>query len=293
MSATAVTEPADNQQASTPLWIDPRYRELFAHNGLRTLDDLFVLEARVRFEKASLPSWRERLAVDLSNASGSTQRLYVKRFHRPPAEMQRRRIFAGHARRSTAGVERFWIEALRADGIEVPRVAAFGEEREGIHEGRSALVLVAVPGDSLERWVTRHGTQPPGPMIEALARFVGRFHQLGYIHRDLYLSHIFLSDGDSPHPRFVLIDLQRVMKNPFRHRRWRAHDLAQLDYSVPQSVAGPRQRLRFLRAYLGIQSLRGREPRSLVARVGRMSARIAAREARRRRKHSAKGSSVA
>ena len=293
MSATAVTEPADNQQTSTSLWIDPRYRELFAHNGLHTLDDLFALEPHVRFDKASLPSWRERVAVDLSSASGSTQRLYVKRFHRPPAEIQRRRVFAGHARRSTAGVERFWIESLRADGIEVPGVAAFGEEREGFREGRSALVLVAVSGDSLERWVRRHGTRAPRAMIEALARFVARFHQLGYIHRDLYLSHVFLRDGDSPHPRFVLIDLQRVMKNPLRHQRWRAHDLAQLDYSVPESVAGLRQRLRFLKTYLGIRSLRGRGPRSLIARVGRMSARIAARDARRRRQRSGNGSSVA
>jgi tRNA A-37 threonylcarbamoyl transferase component Bud32 len=252
---------------------------------LRTLDDLFSIKASEKFEKATLPDWRERLAIDLPDVDGGTRRLYVKRFHQPPGREQRRRVLAGHAWRSTAGVERHWIEALQADGVATPMVAAFGERRDGLREMRSALVLVEVPGVSLERWVRENPHRAPRAMLRALGRFIADFHAKGYIHRDLYLSHIFV-DGDfvdgGEAPSIVLIDLQRVMKKPMRYERWLARDLAQLDYSTPREVAGARERLRFMRAYLNVDAPRDRGLRSLIRRVARKSARIAAREERRR-----------
>ncbi|GAG30401.1 unnamed protein product, partial [marine sediment metagenome] len=139
-----------------PLWIADRFRRLFEHNGVGSLDDLFNLRATEVLSKPTLPSWRERLAIDLEDGSGGSSRFYVKRFTRPPWGEQVRRILSGHAWRSTAGVERFWIESLSANGVPVPEVAAFAEQRTGIREHRSAIVLAEVPGQSLERWVVEH-----------------------------------------------------------------------------------------------------------------------------------------
>jgi tRNA A-37 threonylcarbamoyl transferase component Bud32 len=246
-----------------------------------------------KFEKATLPDWRERLAVDLADERGLSRRLYVKRFQRPPGREQRRRILAGHAWKTTAGVERHWIEALRADGVAVPVLAAFGEDRAGLRERRSAIVLEEIAGVSLERWVVENPNRAPVAVVRALGEFVARFHGKGYIHRDLYLSHVFIDEstmGASGAPAFALIDLQRVMRRPFRHARWLARDLAQLDYSTPASVAGPRERIRFMRAYLNVKSLRRPGARALIRRIVRMSERIASRQERRCRRAGHEGS---
>lgn len=272
---------ADGHRGSAPLWIDPEYHEVFDRHGLRTLDDLFELVEARRMDKASLPGWRERLAIELDTGAGGRRRFFVKRFCAPPGRVQRRRILAGHGRRSTAGVERYWIEGMRADGLPVPRVAAFGEEIEGARESRSALVLADVGGVSLERWAADRAEPAPPGMERALAELIAAFHRCGYVHRDLYLSHVFLVEEGPSAWRFALIDLQRVMRNPLRRMRWQARDLAQLHYSTPPAVAGVRARLRFLRTYLG-GSLRGRAVRGLIRRIERKASRIARHDARRR-----------
>lgn len=245
------------------------------------MDDMFDVREAKRFDKIGLANWRERIAIDLAGEEGEPQRFYVKRFMNPPAQEQRRRRFSGHAKRSTAGVERYWIETLRADGIEVAEIAAFGEEMDGAREQRSVLVLAEVKGHSLEKWTEGREERAPRTLVNQLADFVARFHQRGYIHRDLYLSHIFL-DGDAEAPeRLTMIDLQRIMQNPMRKKRWIARELAQLAYSTPEEVAGLRQRLRFLKRYLGGQSLRSSAARAMIRRIMRKAARIAAHDAKR------------
>jgi hypothetical protein len=87
--------------------------------------------------------------------------------------------------------------------------------------------------------------------IEALARFVARFHRTGFVHRDLYLSHVFLAAGRGGHSLedYVLIDLQRVFRPRLRRSRWRVKDLAALAWSTPPAVVGRLGRLRFLVRY--------------------------------------------
>lgn len=267
---------------AAPLWVAPQYHALFARRGLHTLDDVFALSGADRFDKPALPAWRARLAIDLPESDGATRRFYVKRFAAPPPGAQRRRVFAGHGRRSTAGVERYWLEALNAEGIAVPAVAAFGEEMDGRRERRSVLVLTAAPGCSLEQWVQGRVEKAPPALIEALAAFIAGFHERGYIHRDLYLSHIFVERAESAAPRLTLIDLQRVLRHPLRRERWICRELAQLDYSTPPAVAGRRERLRFLKRYLHGRSLREAGVRTMIRRIARKSARIAAHDARRR-----------
>ena len=77
------------------------------------------------------------------------------------------------------------------------------------------------------------------------------------MHRDLYLSHIFIHDAESDVPAvvggggavFTLIDLQRVFRPIWRRLRWVVKDLASLNYSTPAERVGRFERLRFLCRY--------------------------------------------
>jgi hypothetical protein len=121
-------------------------------------------------------------------------------------------------------------------------------------------------------------------MIEELARFVARFHQTGFVHRDLYLSHIFVDAADG-RPTFRLIDLARVFRPRWFRRRWVVKELASLNFSTPPTSATATDRLRFLRVYLGRDRL-GAADRRLIRRVVGKTGRIARHDARRRRRDS-------
>lgn len=281
MSGKAADTTSSRRCERATLWVAPRFRSLFARNGLCELDDLFAVEGVARFEKKRLASWRERIAFDLTDEDGMALRFYLKRFTDPPASVQWKRRLTGQGMLSFAGIERRWIELLRADGIPVPEVAAFGEEMNGSRERRSALVLAEVPGESLERWCASRREAAPRVLVQAVALLVARLHGAGYIHRDMYLSHVFADGRESASPVLTLIDLQRVLAKPLRWSRWVARDLAQLDYSTPQAVANTRARLRFLKAYLGDRKLATRESRRLIRRVVAKSNAIARHDAKR------------
>jgi heptose I phosphotransferase len=262
-------------------FLSPSAQELLRRNGFCCADDFFTSEGGRRLDKSTLPTWRTRLALDLLNGDGRRHRVYLKRYYRPPLGAQLRRIVAG--RRSTADVERHWSELLQAAGIAVPGVLAFCESTLGWLEKRSAILLSQVPGDSLERLLETDTGRPTRSALRESAKFIAAFHRQGFIHRDLYACHLFVDGYRSPHPRFALIDLQRVMHRPMRFNRWRVRDIAQLDYSVPKTVVGLRDRLRWLKEYLGARRLDRRRYARLIRRIAAKSASIAARDARRKR----------
>jgi hypothetical protein len=143
-----------------------------------------------------------------------------------------------------------------------------------------------VPGDSLERLAARAGALDR-PRVRRLladtADLVARFHGRGYIHRDLYLSHIFYdpSAADAGVPGLCLIDLQRVLRPRWRKRRWIVKDLASLDYSTPRTIASTTDRVRWLKRYLGVSKLTA-AGRSLIRSVGRKTRRIERHDRRAR-----------
>ena len=160
----------------------------------------------------------------------------------------------------------------------------------GPWERRSFILLREVPGESLERWWPQHlppESQETHPnrrrvRLDRLARFVAGFHAAGFVHRDLYLSHVFVQPatgnsgdaGGGPDERFALIDLQRVFQPKWRHRRWVVKDLAALDYSTPRDRVGQKERLRFLCRYVR-ECGRFGSARQLARRIGAKTARIA------------------
>lgn len=111
----------------------------------------------------------------------------------------------------------------------------------------------------------RHG------LIGTVARLTKRMHAAGLHHQDFYLGHLLLKNGTPSDNQIYVIDLGRVQKHQRLTTHWVVKDLAQLNYSARHYP--PRDRLRFLREYLG-RKLRPAD-RRLVAKIAAKTEGIA------------------
>jgi len=271
----------------------PECEPLMAAHGLCDLDVVFAWDRGDRLDKQGLESWRQRWRVALTGPTTEGGTYYLKRFKHPPARRQIERWRAGHWRQSTAGVE--WDNARRLAGAGIPaaQAVAFGQEMIGPWEVRSFVLLREVPGEALERWVPAHlpaddteiDRRRRRARVDRLARLVAAFHGAGFVHRDLYLSHVFIqpaSTGDDDKPdkdSFCLIDLQRVFCPTWRRRRWAVKDLAALNFSAPAEQISRPERLRFLCRYARLCDRFG-SARQLANRVHARTSRLIRRHER-------------
>ncbi|MBI4716414.1 MAG: hypothetical protein HY763_01295 [Planctomycetes bacterium] len=251
--------------------------------GLDSLGALFTVDRGVSLTKPGLDPWRERIRLTLSSPHGE-QVLFLKRFTAPPARIRREVRRSASAARSVAGVEWTWLHRLAAADIPCAQPVAFGEELAGSRERRSAVLMSAVPGRSLEVWANAEPAPDRRTVLHLLAgtaALVSKLHRAGYAHRDLYLSHLFVEDTEPEAPVVHLIDLQRVRHFAEVPRRWIVKDLAALNYSTPPHLATRAGRLRWLKRYLGVSKL-DTVARRLAFRVIGKTARMARHDGRRR-----------
>ena len=175
--------------------------------------------------------------------------------------------------RSPGAVEYQNLRDLARDGIPVPRALSWSAERSG------PLLLARHSEVEMERIEHRETLRerlfqaPPAERAqlgEKLLALVVRLHQSGWYHRDLYLQHIVLR-GDE----LVLLDVGRARQGRSVRARWFVKDLAALLHSCPRSVT-PRERLRFLRAYLRARGIEGRPSwlRAIQRRERRMARHV-------------------
>ncbi len=259
--------------------VNQAFVPILQDNGLVNLASVFRYAEGERLDKANIGSWRQRLRLDLTDFHGKRQTFYLKRYQRPPIREQLRRIVFQRAGRATAWWEWRSIRSLAAAGIPAPTPVAYGEKMRGIFERRSFLLTEAIPGESLERWVPEHlgpgrdvDWQTRRGLVRQLALLVRTLHRRRLVHRDLYLSHVFISHNRDGKAVLHLIDLQRVFRPRWRWRRWQVKDLAALHYSTPIECVPVTERVRFLRHYFGVRKLgpdHRRMIRSIVARARR------------------------
>jgi tRNA A-37 threonylcarbamoyl transferase component Bud32 len=203
--------------------------------GLDTLEGAFVLVRGEELSKDRLGT-RRRTRLRLGDGSGSPVQWYLKRYGPDAGPRRLARRLTGRGRAGPVQRELEAIRRLQHAGVPTARPLAAGQESDLLGARRSYIVLAAVEGDALERCLADCLDRWDEPQVQhfnaALAELVRGLHAAGWVHRDLYASHVFLDDTPDG-PRLRLIDLARCFAPRWRRFRWRVKDLGQLKYSMP------------------------------------------------------------
>ncbi len=268
-------------------------RELLGAAGIHGIDDVFNFSDGKSLSKPGLAAYRDRIRLTLRGADGKERTCYLKRYRKPPLAEQLRRMREQDRRDSSAKREAHFIKRLSLLGIPTMHCLAWGQEMAGPWERRSFLITEEIRGESLEKLAARAAADPsvaPSPrdrheIIRQLALIARRLHPHRLFHRDLYLSHVFLTRNADGGIVLRLIDLARMIEKPLLHDRWMVKDLAALDYSSPAPLVTRADRMRFLYHY---NSGTDRRPsrfkpwlRELARRVRNRAARMARHDARK------------
>ena len=255
------------------------YKQLLEKHGLGTLKSVFKYDQGHRLHKPGLKK-RERFRMVLSKSHGSKVVIYLKRLGYPGIFDCFKRRFT-RQRMGTGIYDFIGAQRLAENGVAVARPIAYGRERRWFGETRSFAMIEELPqAEALERLLPEwHDTKSAyallrdkKELIRQMALLVLRLHRSGYCHRDLYLSHVFLSKDKYGLERLNLIDLQRVFQPRFIKRRWQIKDLAQLYYSSRDYFSNM-DMMRFLYEYFTCNQL-GDYHKRLVRSVHRKANRI-------------------
>ncbi|MDY0211512.1 MAG: lipopolysaccharide core heptose(I) kinase RfaP [Desulfuromonadaceae bacterium] len=196
------------------------------------------------------------------------------------------------------------IKILTELGVDTMTTVAYGERGRNPIARQSFLVTQDLqPTESLEDFCSTWAVHPPAvavkrALLTRVAEVTRLLHSHGINHRDYYLCHFLLDITSgrehitSENLRIHLIDLHRVQ---FRKRvplRWRIKDLASLYFSAQDIGLTRRDRLRFIRIYMGLhpgESVRGtlKQDRGLWRQVERRCTKLYVRYQRKYRDNDA------
>ncbi len=261
--------------------VDSACRAGFEKLGLTCLDAVFSFNAGTSLTKDNLASHRSRLRFEMGSPPTT---LFLKRYDATPIITQLRNWLCHRRRRSVGVLEFEQANNLSAAGIGTVKSVGCGEQWGLLFEKRSFVITEKIPdAESLERKLPRFVTMPTTPedlklrkdFITRLGRFVKRFHDTGFRHRDLYLAHIFYGAGG----QFHLIDLARVFRPAMFAERFRVKDIAQVYYSAPRRYFSKTDRLRFYLAYTGRTGL-DRKDKMFIKTVTSKARRMAGHDMR-------------
>lgn len=260
----------------------PAEQQFIRTHGLDTVEGAFAFEGGEDLSKPGLGRRRRtRICFD-ADGSGACE-MYLKRYEARPWWQAMGRMLRGRGRCGEAVAEAQTIRRLRDAGVPTMRALAWGQEARIFGGGRNYCLVSAVPGDALERtgddFLARHGHRSTEmeTLTAALVHLVRRLHGAGYVHRDLYASHIFLEEGKDG-LTLSLIDLARVFRPRWRRFRWFVKDLAQLKYSMPWMWVAEQWPL-FLMGYLDSE-----KPRMLKRWQRAVDRKVSAMQRQRRRR---------
>jgi hypothetical protein len=205
---------------------------------------------------------RFTVRVELRNPAGGSQVAFLKRYETAHLTPRKRCLRWLHWPGSDDEAWHEWraIQVLRAAGFRTAEPMAVGQWRRGGLVTRSFLLTAEIRGGVAAHDYTRaRGAFARRRLAHALADLTRRLHGAGFVHKDYYLSHIFVvpageEDAAGPivePPPLYLIDLQRLTRPRGCRTRWRVKDLAALAYSAQLAGATSSDLLRFYRAYRG------------------------------------------
>lgn len=259
--------------------VNMRFTEVLRGQGLLEKDAMFRFHSGSKLVKKGIGR-RQRIRFEAVTDHHNIW-LYLKRVRHPRLKDQMQRIMSGTLRHSGCWHERYMIKQLALCRIPVPRIVAYTEKMFLGYEIKSALITEGIVGQSLERFVPKIFSRIPrqGELLarrewtKQLAILIKRFHGCGFCHRDLYLSHIFISFNKTGKPVYYLIDLARCFKMNLRKKRWIVKELAGLNYSSPRPEISNTDRMRFFKTYLEKTHLDDND-KNLLKKIARKTKKI-------------------
>lgn len=281
----------------TLLKIDDHYRAMMERAGLTAFEDIMSTSRGRCLRK--LPG-RENWYLPVEDIPESRLAMYLKKHHVRTWSTRVSATLGVKPPASAGRVEARNAESLAALGIDVMRPVAYGEKLCADGRLDSFLITEELEGyEELQDFVRRRfppssrrrslGTEMPGPcqpgaaglelrrLIRQVAEIARRFHGAGYNHRDFYCCHFLVKETAPGAFDVRLIDLQRVQHRRWFRWRWIVKDLAQLASMAPDGWIGCRDKVTFLRRYLGVKKLGPRDKR-LVRAVLSKESRIRRRQ---------------
>jgi len=221
------------------------FEDLIARHGLRDIDAVMQREDGEIIKHAIA----QRKTVRLRLPGGSL--VYLKR-HYPVSIFKTITNYLKLAPELTAFDEFENIIAFHRAGLPTITPIAAGRRR-GSFLITEALESCTRLDDYLGQAKLAHAARVT--LICRVADLIKKMHAAGFNHRDLYLCHI-LRDGQG---NLYIIDLHRVQHRAAVPGRWLVKDIAALNYSALEGIISRTDRLRFLKAYLGVQRLSKRD----------------------------------
>jgi serine/threonine protein kinase len=145
---------------------------------------------------------------------------------------------------------------MQRNGVNVPEVVAFGEERNPFVCRRNFLLTMEVPDtEQLSACLSGYSQDLPTEdlknkrqLIQAFGQTIGRMHAMGIFHGDLRLGNVLVRRNDSGW-NFFFLDNERTQRFVQLPDRLRLKNLVQVN--MFRKGVSNSDRLRFLKAYLG------------------------------------------
>jgi hypothetical protein len=266
--------------------VEESWAAVLRANGLDAVTKLMALQSG-KVERA-VPG-RSTVRLELAVRDGTRIAVYLKRFD--PEYLSLGRALLRFLRWPGADDEalREWrkIFQLRRHGfVTAPPVAVGQLRRAGIVTHSLVMTQEITGGIPADQYFQSH--LRAGPLrrkwawLAAVGRFARHFQEARFIHKDFYLSHIFVVE-EGEDWRFHLIDLQRVRGPRWHLSRWYLKDLIALTFSARIKARCSRpDMLRLYKAYARRVKLSTKD-KQIIRRLWRRARKLERRPPRYRR----------
>ena len=244
---------------------------LLRENGLATFDAVMAWSRGSLMR--SVPG-RSTVRIELKSPLGGSQVAFLKRYEPAYLTAGKRFLRFLHWPGTEDEALNEWqaIHALRAAGFNTAEPIAVGQSRSLGAVTRSFLLTAEIAsGIAAHDYAHALEAPPRRQLALQVAELTRRFHDAGFVHKDCYLSHLFVVERAAGRTLFF-IDLQRVAKPRWVRRRWLIKDLAQLAYSAQLAGATSRDLLAFAHTYFGRTNLTPADRRLLSSILRRVQA---------------------
>ena len=234
--------------------ISPQYQQLLQQHQLANFEQLWHYQGDW-FEPPNRErgGWSGVNFIELTDNAGKQHGFYLKR---QQAHTRRtwRHPFAGEP----TFVREFKIlDYLKNSNVLTPKLVFFDSQKN-----RAILVTEALAGfTAVSEWLNNHQNSAVSTqrlLMRALAKAVSRLHQVGVVHRSLYLKHLFIVElnGDF---EVALIDFEKSRTTSLI--AWfRFADLITLHYRTANLKVS--NKLAFFKHYLGVSHLNSWQKRA-------------------------------